>query len=1293
VSEPVFEASVRLQADVSDFEKQAQASVKRVLDGIEQQTQQAIRGSQQRVAQAAQQLQQQAQRVAAPAPQQLKLFDIQPIQPEVLAPVVPPPAEVPPIVITPVVEQPVVPPVVVPPVVVPKPPPVVIPVDVELANIAAEISAATSQIDALKKSGEDASRELETVAGRIEEIGKIRQEVPEKAFQTLPEAGELAGLEQRAEELRKQITLERELADATRERLTAASRSARDFRPQQAQVPPQLAQAVERARTLATQPVDFTIQANTEQFEQQTAAAFAKARQLAQENADATAQIAEQAARESEDAFDAVATAPNRQAAIAEARLKAAVAAQADVAKEAGADFVKQIEGASFDAAVRPSQELQTLAELAATQAQTAGLLGDEAGRAAKELEAATFATLGAAEAQEFAAQGFITQAQAEAGAERDLLQAKADNALAAAEKLRAEAARLEREGITPPVAPGRGGESEGGLAAAFRHEIGGRTSGLAGLLSGGARFGLAGFAVSAAFEGIQELQKALRVTGDEAFTTQGRLRNMAAELTTGNFIGAIKALSDRKEATFVGGLDEAMKALKDSTDETIISLDEVVKLQAGGVSRAGPEISVIPEGEPGAGLRIQRQIEGATDALEKFLTLQIQSGAITKEEAENIAAVAVQQEEVFRKAGEAVARFNEEREAGLAAGRPERLIPSGTPGAAAQRTGIQPGVGFPTPELATQAGRAVLDAQNRIRETLAAREENDVRRARLELENARIIKAQADSAALSAQGTGQYAAALVAREIAETQVLQAQRAVKETAEAATREAREAGNSVRSSITSRISDDRERLRAELDNARLAQGQARATFEAAKAAKAAGGSAEDARNAYLALVAATTGVANAAASVAEEAERAREASQAAGNAIREAQISNIQDPEAQAAATLGEARLRENQARQAFERAKRLGKSQVEINQAYADWQIAQEQTIGVQNEITRTAEEIAKQTAASNRAGVEQKLENDIAAAALTKRTSDDKIAFDAAIRYWVQLRNNAENIEEREAARSKVQSLFQGRAAALRPEADTGLRQQQLQNQLAAAQLAGNIPQQRLAAEAIVKYWEGQVKALEGTQKAQAQASLIAAKGTVKGIDEAAIGVQEQRIQNRIQAARLTKGLGDDKRAADALVDFWERQVKQAEGADKVRKRANLIAARLSRQGLEEEQQSAGGGMSTVDFLKISQGIFRDFAGNLLPTGGPEAARALFPGFTPGLPKGITEIDTSDVAGRAIQIEEDSRDELRAIRRLLEKNGAGATVNVHQTTRAPDPSQFAQARWAHFAFQEAFNG
>ena len=1226
MSNPFFEASVRLQLDVGNFEQQAQQSIKTILDKVEQQTQQSIRSSQQRVAQAAQQLQQQAQQAAAPPPQQvqqrvqevatpppvpvqLELFPPTPqnvvsVQQQTNAALAQTPAKIPTQVLAP-----------------------------DLANIETEISAASDQLDALAQSGETARRELASVQEELTALGARRPGFDRDASSET--AAEVAALETRAAALQEQITKENQLAEATRQRLKETAQAAQDFRPPAVDPNPQLLQAVEQAKALASQPIDFTIKSNTDEFERETAAAFARAGQLARANADAAGQEFERATAAATDAVsDALAaTGDERIVAVAEAQLQAAVARQAEVAKQAADDFLTQVEQGAADAAARPATELRDLSELAATQAQTAELLGDEAGRAAKELESLMLAQLFAAESAESQASVLLSQAGEATGIARQQMEAEAQNLLLAADKAREAFDTLRREGPQLRQPPGGGPDdpNRGSFSDAFTSIARGRSGGIGGLIGGAARFGIAGFAATAAFQAFSEIQGLLRATGDEAFTTQGKLRNLGAELISGNIIGGIKALTAAKPATLTGGLNEFIEQQKAALDETNISLEEVVRLQ----QDSGEVLNV-------TGTRFEDlagRVDGASDALSNFLLEQVDAGAISLDFAEDIATAAISLAKLQEQSGAAAEALREVEVA---------IARAGSEAAKFGREGGLEGRG--TGQIGSLGAQAGQGEPGQV---------------------------------TGRQRTG------IQRDIVtnpfENQTFQAPDPA-------------VGAAVRASLAERQRSEEARLAAELRNARITREQAQASFDAAKEANKTGENAAAAREAYLKLVQATTGVANAAQAVKDQAERAAVEMQAAEDRIASAQVSAIRDPEAQAQAQLAldqATQAREGreleQARAAF---KKKTITAVELKQAEAEYAEAVAATTITQNQIA-DAQDAAAEAARDSRLSAEQQsLENEIAKAALTARLSDDREAFAAAIAYWKNLANEAGTAEEREQAQAKVIALREQRRQTLQGDA-SGLRQQQLQNQLAAAQLADNIPQQRLAAEAIVRYWEGQEKALSGTQKAQATAARIAAEGTLKGIEQSAIGVDEQRIQNRIQAARLTKGLADDKRAADALVAFWEQQVKDATGADKVRKRANLIAARLARQGLEEQASAAGGGPTTVDFLKISQGIIRDFASNLLPTGSTEAAKAQAAAFGQDVrTRSTAGLDTSDVFGRAVKIEEESRDELRRIREILERDGGvGPTVNVTQNMRTPDPSGFAQAKYARFAMEEAFNG
>lgn len=116
-----------------------------------------------------------------------------------------------------------------------------------------------------------------------------------------------------------------------------------------------------------------------------------------------------------------------------------------------------------------------------------------------------------------------------------------------------------------------------------------GRAIGLAGLRFAG--IGLAaGTALFAGTRAVRELGEALAVTGDEAGTTEGRLRNLGSALLSGDIVGAFQALTDNTrtfsaaQLVLINQTPELADALRDlgeagniarSTAEALASLAE----------------------------------------------------------------------------------------------------------------------------------------------------------------------------------------------------------------------------------------------------------------------------------------------------------------------------------------------------------------------------------------------------------------------------------------------------------------------------------------------------------------------------------------------------------------------------------------------------------------------------------------------------------------------------------------------------------------------------------------------
>jgi hypothetical protein len=115
---------------------------------------------------------------------------------------------------------------------------------------------------------------------------------------------------------------------------------------------------------------------------------------------------------------------------------------------------------------------------------------------------------------------------------------------------LRGEAAAAAREQLrdarkaaeVPGVAP-IGREQEGILKRLERLSAG-REAGIPGILGMAGRGGLVGLGVLAGFQAISRLEQMLKVTGQEAFTTEGKIRNLGSALMSADIIGGIEALT-----------------------------------------------------------------------------------------------------------------------------------------------------------------------------------------------------------------------------------------------------------------------------------------------------------------------------------------------------------------------------------------------------------------------------------------------------------------------------------------------------------------------------------------------------------------------------------------------------------------------------------------------------------------------------------------------------------------------------------------------------------------------------
>lgn len=820
-------------------------------------------------------------------------------------------------------------------------------------------------------------------------------------------------------------------------------------------------------------------------------------------------------------------------------------------AVESGADEAQAQVDDSIEETAQKILDLRTRAEAASLRAVTAEAKGDQGlGRA--EALASQLLNLQANIAQaQFAAEDAMNSAANAMGSEKEQFLAAAEAYKTAAEIGQDTLRRSQEAGRL--VEPNIPGQQERGIGANIRELLTatGRSGGAGGLVAIGARLGVVGLAATTAFQAFNELQGMLRVTGDEAFTLEGKLRNAGAELLTGNIIGGIKALTADRPAELTSGLTAAIEAQKNAQDELFLSEEKLLTIRGKG-----------------------------REELELYLGVLAASGNISDETAEQLIKVTERLYDQAAAAEVTATAMNDVAEA---------ISRAGSEAAAFGERGGDFG-----------RGPGAIDRENALPTTGA--------------------QALTDPSA-TAEVQGAVRAAFAKR--TETLADDLKEAEKEVDRI-----RERNNNLRNVTDGRAARYRELVEAQnraLDLEKQLAAQQQATDEAIASNQAS--------------------IASSLASRSETLTDDLSAAQAEVNRIRERnrRIQGNRQQEVQQQRELVDAETRVSNIQDAI----------AADNQRLADEQLQAQQ----------------------------QAIQNDIARAALTKRKDDDIKAFQSLVEFWKQVKASADTVLEREQAESGLIDAQQRLRAAQTGVSDSSeLVQQRLQNAVAAAGLTGRLSDDRKAAADLVRFWKQQVQDAEGVAKARAEGSLIDAQARVQAVERQKTELQEQRIRTRQAAAQLTAGLEDDKLAADALIAFWKKQVKNAEGLEKEVAKQNLIAAQLAKKNLEGGGRD--GGPSTIDFLGISQSITREFAGNLLPTGSAEQLRGLFQ-----LP-GITVPDHT-----ADSPEVQSANELKRIRELLERNGSGAKVEVTQNFRDPDATGFAQARFARFAMEEAFNG
>lgn len=189
--------------------------------------------------------------------------------------------------------------------------------------------------------------------------------------------------------------------------------------------------------------------------------------------------------------------------------------------------------------------------------------------------------------------------------------------------------------------------------------------------------FAAGGVAIGAVFQGLQHLSEALKVTGDEAFTTEGRFRNFGAELLSGDVVGGFIALNAHMK-TSSEQLKELQKDTKTSYDEFVIFSEKTAAsattLEAldGAMQKVGDNSAFAHAIEKAAD-----DTREAADAARDYA-----AGLLAAEQAAQSLAATIAH------AGSEAAQFGEQvRGAGsVAASTP--LIPRGDPGGSTDTTG-----------------------------------------------------------------------------------------------------------------------------------------------------------------------------------------------------------------------------------------------------------------------------------------------------------------------------------------------------------------------------------------------------------------------------------------------------------------------------------------------------------------------------------------------------------------------------------------------------------------------------
>lgn len=171
-------------------------------------------------------------------------------------------------------------------------------------------------------------------------------------------------------------------------------------------------------------------------------------------------------------------------------------------------------------------------------------------------------------------------------------------------------------------------------------------------------RFALGGLAVGAVFQGLQHLSSGLKVTGDEAATTEGKLRNLGASLVTGDVVGGIIALTKNADSA-----DESLRKLLATEGTSTVDIRNFAIVTRDS-ARANEEFAHETEGAGAAAARGGGRFAGAGQAAARTAA-ELRA---TASEAEHLARAfdtsaqaAADVESAIAAAGSETARFGEQ--------------------------------------------------------------------------------------------------------------------------------------------------------------------------------------------------------------------------------------------------------------------------------------------------------------------------------------------------------------------------------------------------------------------------------------------------------------------------------------------------------------------------------------------------------------------------------------------------------------------------------------------------------